>query len=193
METSEIWKDVPGYEGKYKVSSIGNVISINGRYKGEKVLSPATDPNGYFITSLRKEGVKKYYRIHQLVAMAFIVPDSPVDNCVNHKDGDKQNNHAANLEWTTRGDNIYHAIDHGLINNEGEKSAHAKLKEEDVLKIRELYKTYSAQYIGKLYSMNGRHITDIVRGICWSHLPIPDYSTRKITPQRKGYYTPKKK
>ena len=95
----EIWKDIKGYEGKYQVSNYGIVKSLNYRRTGkEQLLKPALQTTGYFSVMLCKP--LKRFQIHRLVAEAFIPnPDNLPQ--VNHKDEDKTNNHADNLEWCT--------------------------------------------------------------------------------------------
>ena len=102
---SEIWKDIEGYEGKYRVSNLGNVMVMwrANQYKDHTgkphLLSPAKHRQGYLTVYLCKDGKRsrKYY-VHRLVAEAFIPnPDNLPQ--VNHKDEDKSNNCIENLEW----------------------------------------------------------------------------------------------
>lgn len=93
----EIWKDVVGYEGLYKISNHGRLISL--KYGKEKILKFGK-ARGYLQTNLHKNGKFKKAFIHRLVASAFI--DNPDDlPQVNHKDENKTNNNACNLEWCT--------------------------------------------------------------------------------------------
>lgn len=97
----EIWEDIEGYESKYQVSNLGNVRSLNYRGTGKpKLLKQTTYEKGYKRVNLYKNGKKKHYWIHRLVAIAFIPNpnDLPV---VNHKDEDPSNNNVNNLEWCT--------------------------------------------------------------------------------------------
>ena len=97
--TEEIWKDIDGYEGLYKVSNLGRVKSLNYLRKGiEKERIPNKNNSGYLIVGLHKDGKIKNFLIHRLVAEAFIenVNDLPQ---VNHKDENKLNNCVENLEW----------------------------------------------------------------------------------------------
>lgn len=73
------------------------------------VLRPRTNPNGYQIVTL--DG--KQLLVHRLVASHFL-PNPYNHPEVNHKDGDKSNNHVANLEWCSRDQNIQHALETGL-------------------------------------------------------------------------------
>lgn len=90
----EIWKDVKGYEGLYKVSNMGRVYSV----KKQIYLAQRVNRTGYYIVDLYNHGNHKTEQVHRLVAIAFI--ENP--NClpqVNHKDECKQNNNSDNLEW----------------------------------------------------------------------------------------------
>ena len=96
-----IWKSIPGYEGLYEISNIGNVRSLF-RYK--KTLKPHLTINGYQYVQLFKNKVGKNYYVHRLVAMAFI-PKEEGKEIVNHKDENKINNCVENLEWTSHIEN----------------------------------------------------------------------------------------
>jgi hypothetical protein len=96
----EIWKDIEGYEGKYQVSNLGNVRSLD--YRNTKMignLCPKLRSN-YLFVHLRNHGIGKCPMVHRLVAKAFI-PNPNNYPEVNHKDEDKHNNRADNLEWCT--------------------------------------------------------------------------------------------
>lgn len=111
----EIWKDIAGYEGKYMVSNLGRVKSVermkwngSGYYKTpERILKARQNQDSYLYVRLCKDGKVKACTIHRLVAQAFL--DNP-DNLpqVNHIDENKENNHADNLEWVTCRENMNH-------------------------------------------------------------------------------------
>ena len=98
---SEIWKDVKDYEGLYQVSNLGNVRSI----KSNKVLVLSSSPSGYKFINLRKNSTGKNFRVHRLVAEAFI-PNINKLPFINHKDENPENNNVENLEWCTASYNI---------------------------------------------------------------------------------------
>ena len=101
MKEREIWRDVVGFEGLYKVSNLGNVKSLNYNRTGkEKLMKPQTDGHGYLQVMLYKDGKYKIKKIHRLVAEAFI-PNPDNLPCVNHKDENKTNNKEFNLEFCT--------------------------------------------------------------------------------------------
>lgn len=98
----EIWKDIMGYEGLYKISNWGRVYSL----MSGKELKQASDKDGYFTVTLHNNGEKKSFRVHRLVANHFIsfVPEEGKtidDYVVNHKDERKGNNYISNLEFIT--------------------------------------------------------------------------------------------
>jgi hypothetical protein len=142
---NEEWKDIKGYEGIYKVSNYGKIKNIRlykhyyhtqnnkiykdyrliDKYKSfrqNKILINSSNDKGYFIISLCKNNISKTNRIHQLVAQHFI-PNPDNKPCVNHKDGNKQNNNVSNLEWCTHKENMIHAYEIGL-----KKAANKKVK-----------------------------------------------------------------
>lgn len=95
----EIWKPIAGYEGLYEVSNFGNVASLNYRQTGNRVVLKLNKLKaGYSLAHLSKGGEEKAFLVHRLVAEAFI-PNPNNDKYVNHKDEDKGNNNAYNLEW----------------------------------------------------------------------------------------------
>ena len=96
----EIWKDIKGYEGLYQVSNLGRVKSL--KFGKERILKPGRKKIGYLIVLLYdNNGICKWFRIHRLVAEAFIPNPNNLPE-VNHKDEDKSNNRVSNLEWCTR-------------------------------------------------------------------------------------------
>lgn len=76
----------------------------------EKILKPQINTSGYWTIGLYKNGKRKLYRIHRLIGKAFI-PNPYNKPEINHKDGNKLNNHIENLEWVTTSENTQHAWD----------------------------------------------------------------------------------
>lgn len=120
MQDNEIWKPVLNLEHNYLISESGFLKRISkqkGTYEG-RLLSPALDIKGYAVTRLRYETGYRKVRIHRLVAEAFHAnPDNLPQ--VNHKDGNKSNNHFSNLEWITNEHNLKHAWQNGLMPQQG--------------------------------------------------------------------------
>jgi len=111
----EIYKDIKGYEGLYQVSNKGNVrrlVFINNQTMFPKITNvKGTDNcNGYLYVKLSKNGNKKNYYIHRLVAETFI-PMEKNKKSVNHLDYNKHNNCVENLEWCTQLENVNYSIE----------------------------------------------------------------------------------
>ena len=99
---NEIWKDIEGYEGAYQVSNRGRVKSLNYNRSGkEGILKLGKDKDGYLQVVLCKNSKLKTVKIHRLVAQTFINNPNNLPE-VNHKDENKENNCADNLEWCDR-------------------------------------------------------------------------------------------
>lgn len=95
----EIWKDIKGYEGLYQVSNTGKVRSTNYMKTGvTKELRLRKDKDGYLQVNFSYKGSRKTAKVHRLVAEAFLINTEEFKQ-VNHKDENKENNKANNLEW----------------------------------------------------------------------------------------------
>lgn len=125
----EIWKDIPNYHGKYRVSNYGNVISVNYLNTGkDQPLSLKHHHSGYLMVRLccGDKNNQKNRTVHSLVAESFI-PNPENKKCINHIDGNKANNRVDNLEWVTHKENAQHAIKTGL--RDPHKNNHPKGKD----------------------------------------------------------------
>lgn len=95
----EEWRDVIGYEGLYKVSSLGNVR------RGDKILKPSLLNTGYYSIQLRKEGTKTCYTVHRLMGHAFLSNPNNVSD-IDHINRVRTDNTLSNLRWATRSENL---------------------------------------------------------------------------------------
>lgn len=115
---TEAWEVVPGSRGRYMVSDHGRVQYM-GRDGVPRFRKPKVEGHGYLRFDMRVEGGRKvYHRLHHLVALLF-VPNPENKPEVNHKDGDRANNHADNLEWADRSDqmrHVYHTLKTSKLN-----------------------------------------------------------------------------
>lgn len=162
----EIWKDVKGHEGLYKVSNKGRVKSLgiwhtqphpkgNGEFNvfhKPKILTCGPDHYGYRQVSLGG-GKKRNGKVCWLVMEAFIGPRPPkMDVC--HKDGNRQNDDISNLYYGTRKENIADAIRHGTF-PEGEASGQSKLTSRQVVELRNMRdRGVSFKELGKIFKVS---------------------------------------
>ena len=110
----EVFLDIEGYEGLYQISNFGNVRSFKG--KKPRILRPSNPSSGYYYVQLCKNKKVKTHTIHRLVAIHFIHNPKNLPE-VDHRDGNKSNNAAYNLEWVTRIENVQRAWENGLCEN----------------------------------------------------------------------------
>ncbi len=124
----EIWKDIKGYEGFYQISNYGQVKSMNRsvKYSNGKIVKYKSKLRNascseYRLISLSKNGNVKVFKISRLVAMHFL-PKIKYKNIVNHKDGNKYNDHVSNLEWCNNSENVLHAVKNNLTKTKNKVS-----------------------------------------------------------------------
>ena len=122
----EIWKDIKDYEGLYQVSNWGRVKSLGngGTHKTSRILKSAKNTRGYLQVQLSKNGKRKWFFIHRLVAEVFLENPENLPQ-VNHIDEDKTNNRVENLEWKSHKDNNNHGTRNERIskaNTNGKKT-----------------------------------------------------------------------
>ena len=112
-QMTELWKDVPNYEGLYEVSNLGEVKSL-ARYhhRRERLLKPKIDKYGYPVVALYKNSMPKFITIHRLVMLTFVGKSKLT---VNHIDKNRLNNHLSNLEYMTTKENVRHSLAQPLV------------------------------------------------------------------------------
>lgn len=174
----EEWAPIIGYEGTYEVSNMGRVRSLrrlnnyrnragknDQRVIGGRIMRPQKQKTGYLFVALSKDGKAKAFRIHRLVAAAFVDNPHGLPE-VNHIDEDKTNNCADNLEWC---DHSYNNS-YGSKSPRGEKNPMAKLTFEDVLEIR--YRRASGEMLKSIaadFGISENHVCNLAQGKRWKH------------------------
>lgn len=175
----EVWKPVDGYED-YHVSNYGRVKSF--KRKKPRILKPALTNKGYLYVALSLDGKQKHFLVHVLVARAFIPnPDNKPE--VNHRIGWKLNCYVGNLEWATHEENMEHAVDTGLRKIKGKEHPLAKIKDEQVLYIRNNPDNLSRKELAAMFGMTETNINAIQTGKLWGHV---GGTVREK--QKKGWY-----
>lgn len=113
-EAQEVWKDIDGFVGLYQVSNLGRIKALKKKTKThngtktwpERIVKPIVLHSGYADVGLWRNGTCKRSRVHRLVAYAFCPNDATLfKDQVNHKNENKLDNRAENLEWVTPKEN----------------------------------------------------------------------------------------
>ena len=164
MTESEVWKDIVGFEGLYKVSNKGNIYSVGrrdsrGHRRRGRMLSPGhNNLNGYPQVGLRKNGVLKIKYIHRLVAETFL-PNPEGWPQVNHRDEVRDNNNVENLEWcTSKYNNIYGTRIERVVRARSKKVKATNIKTNEVI-------TFNSTQEAKLKGFSGGCVSAACRGV----------------------------
>lgn len=183
----EIWKPIPGYEKLYEASNLGRIRSVEHTisYMNQgikrtrtfpgRILKPQPNVNGRYHVRLSKEGTITQLMLHRIIALTFHgAPCAELE--VNHKDGNKTNNEAENLEWVTRSENVLHSK-RVLKKQIGSQNPSSKLTEDDVRQIRLEYRPGTgfhnrgnAVELAKQYSVSWSTINNVVKRRSWRHV-----------------------
>ena len=175
---TEVWKEIKAYRDTYEVSNYGRVrkkprIGARGYHVHGNIKKQRENSNGYLRVSMRIGDKEKEYFVHRLVAELFI-PPIPGKTFVNHKDGNKHNNHVSNLEWCTKSENQKHALKTGLYKPNaprGEKHWGTILTWDMVREIRRIYKKgdkfFGQCALARKYNTSQANIYSIVNNTTW--------------------------
>lgn len=166
---NEEWTPIPEFNGAFCVSNLGRVKAIerrsaDGRRLRERIVPQFIDRYGYCVVSLCADRKPRHRKVHRLVAQAF-VPNKDGYDQVNHKDENKQNNAAENLEWCSCRYNLAYGTRPYRVS--GANSTNAKLTESDVKEIRANYKPHSKQFgvltLAQKYGVGKSAIKRVIR------------------------------
>lgn len=160
----ENWKDIAGYEGDYQESTYGRTKSL--KHGKIRILKPFLQGE-YLYVELHKDGAGKTVQVNRLVAETFI-PNTDNLPEVNHRDGQKYNNHVSNLEWVTHAQNMRHAVDTGLqVVIQGEDHKKAVLTNADAAYIRENPDGLTGVELAKRFGVSPLIISNIQLGLTY--------------------------
>lgn len=177
MILREEWRTIPGHPN-YEVSNAGRVRSlpryiewrtrwgtIGQRWHKGGMIHADPHHTGYMQIKL---GGPRIFRLHQLVAAAFLGP-CPEGMVVSHSDDDKRNNQADNLEYMTNPENVKRAYRTGRLSNKGRTNGKAVLTDEVVRLIRSFPPSVSAPKVARALGCKSHNVHQVRSG-AWSHV-----------------------
>ena len=145
----EVWQPIEGYEGFYEVSDHGRGRSLpNPRDLKTRILKPNSAKYKQVVLCVGNK--RQSFSIHRLVATHFVPGDKSLT--VNHKDGNKNNNCASNLEWSTSSEQQLHAIETGLRDRSWGTGSSFKIPKAEWGNIAKLCKTMTQAKVAKIYN-----------------------------------------
>lgn len=162
----EFWRPIPDFSG-YQISTWGRILSVMPwRGSSDRLLKQDFNKHtGYFMICLRRNRERHKDVVHRLMAKTYLRnPDGKAT--VNHKDGNRRNNHISNLEWATYSENSFHkcrVLGYGC----GENNPAAKITDDDAQEIKAL-RFYGAKLkdIGDAYGLTIQGVSAITNGYC---------------------------
>ncbi len=174
VSESEIWAIIPGYGGRYMISSKGRARSlfrgVSNPNKKPRDMIATIRSHGYRYIYMCKPGTRDQKAIHKLVMEAF-GGKRPRKHQVAHIDGNPLNNDISNLMWASAAENASHKYRHGTAPI-GSKHWNTNLHERDVVRIRELNRIgIKTSEIAKKYRVGIRNVRCILRRDTWRHVP----------------------
>lgn len=185
----ERWKQIPGWEGHYEISDMGNVRSVDRVIKKvrrgsitrkQMPIEPYLHPNGYNKIGLNRGGRKITRWVHRLACWAFHGPPPSPEHEVRHLNGNPLDNRPENLAWGTSLENSQDIERHGN-RRKGESHAQAKITETSAHLIIALHsnKVLTGAELAERFGLSTPAIYAIARGSSWRDLPRPYTATNK--------------
>ncbi len=178
----EEWRDIPGWEGVYQASSLGQIRSLDRllssgkwghvRRKGH-IMKTKISKAGYRVIGLRLNGSRKWYGVHRLVCMAFHGMPTEDKPCATHwPDRDPMNCRSDNLRWESYSQNTNDRKAHGTMQY-GEKNNFSKLTKEQAAWIKKNYIRGRPRYpgnqnaIARMFDINPSYVQQLANGKSW--------------------------
>jgi len=181
----EVWKDIVDYEGLYQISNFGRIKSmkrevcnnylLSGKQKRNEMIRASFNKKGYRRISLCKNGKAKNFMVHRLVACAFVENPNNLTS-INHKDENKSNNNAYNLEWCSVSYNINYGSRNKKVTDKLSKAVIQitmdgnKVKEWDTIRDVERELGFNASSIIKCCKMREKYYS--AYGYKWKYKPL---------------------